>query len=110
LNAIAAGELERILVTRESGSFSLSRELFAGLDLAISRRILRLAIGEVRGNLKGIEFRLVDRVIKAARAGDAFSITLPGSDVRIGVNGNAISIATVAPPRVPLEVCAELMI
>ena len=55
----------------------LSAEAMAGCHLALRRRMLRLAIARVRGDLRGIENDTIDAVVRSAERRERLVIQLP---------------------------------
>ena len=79
----AARDLGRV----EQCGVELDVRALATLPRAVSRRVIRRAIASAKGNLRGIEFEHVERVVELARQlakHDAGSgrLALPGLDVR----------------------------
>ena len=80
------GEVERlapaIFVRRQRGMEANVASLTT-LPRATARRLLRWALGEVRGDLRGVEFRHVEAVLELAeRSRGEGSIRLPGAKVQ----------------------------
>ncbi len=61
-----SAEVDRIaadMFTRQNGAVILSTAALAGMPRAVSRRVVRKGIREVKGDLRGIDFDHVERVL-----------------------------------------------
>jgi len=83
-------------------SVALSADALALIPLAIRRRVIRLAIGRIRGDLQGVNFNAVQRALIAMESGVESSYSLSGGDMRIGVTSKEITVARV-PARVSVR-------
>jgi tRNA(Ile)-lysidine synthase len=92
LDDLSAG----ILLAR-AGGIELRASTLISLPLAVRRRLVRLAISQVKGDLRRLEFAHVERVLElAAEAGGDGRLRLPGIDVRRSFDW--IRVAAEAPP------------
>jgi tRNA(Ile)-lysidine synthase len=92
LDDLSAG----ILLAR-AGGIELRASTLISLPLAVRRRLVRLAISQVKGDLRRLEFTHVERVLElAAEAGGDGRLRLPGIDVRRSFDW--IRVAAEAPP------------
>jgi tRNA(Ile)-lysidine synthase len=78
-----ASPLHAIRHECSAGGIELEVPVVAALPRAIARRVIRRAIATAKGNLRGIEFEHVERVVELAaqESGDG-RLQLPGVDVR----------------------------
>lgn len=95
-----------ILVAR-AGGIELRASSLAELPPAVSRRLIRRAIAQVKGDLRRLEYDHVERVLElAAQAEGDGRLRLPGLDIRRSFDW--IRVAVVAPrldlPSTPLAV------
>jgi tRNA(Ile)-lysidine synthase len=80
-----AGETARLAethLTEAESAVLVSADALGCLPLAAARRLVRLAVGRVKGDLRGIEFQHIEAAIELARASDGHGrFQAPGLDV-----------------------------
>ncbi len=95
-----------ILVAR-GGGIELRAPALAGVPPAVARRLIRRAIAQVKGDLRGVEFSHVERVVELAaqRQGDG-RLRLHGLDIRRSFDWIRVALAAprAAPTLTPLAV------
>ncbi|MCU1236900.1 MAG: tRNA(Ile)-lysidine synthetase [Candidatus Solibacter sp.] len=65
-----------------SGGVLVKAGVFGELPLAAARRLVRRAIETAKGDLRGVDFRHVERVLEMAAADGPGRLQIPGLDVR----------------------------
>jgi tRNA(Ile)-lysidine synthase len=124
-------EVERLassLITRKESFVFINAKNLAGLPLAVARRLVRWAMEQVRGDLRGIDFGHVEAILALGAGGEGHGrVQAPGLDVlrsfewlRFGGLGSygmidrAYSVEVSAPgivrvDSIPLEISLELI-
>ena len=75
-------ETERVfksLVKEDKEEVSLDEEGFSSLPIALKRRVIRRAIFQIKGDLRGIQFTHIDSFLKLEKNGGCKKISLPGN-------------------------------
>jgi tRNA(Ile)-lysidine synthase len=76
-------ELSSRVLSRRAGGIELSAPAVAALPSAVSRRLIRRAIADVKGGLRRLEFGHIERILElAAQAEGDGRLRLPGLDIR----------------------------
>ena len=76
-------DLSAGILLERAGGIELRASTLSALPPAVSRRLIRLAIAQVKGDLRRLEFAHVERVLElAAQAEGDGRLRLPGIDVR----------------------------
>ena len=104
----AAAEMVRVTVRRAAGAVVLDRAGLGGLHPAILRRVLRLALAEVRGTDAGVTFEHVEAACRAVEnaAGPPFGLTLPAPACTLTVRKQLVTVTQAASE--PLDSAVEV--
>jgi tRNA(Ile)-lysidine synthase len=122
LSDLAAAELARealrtVTLTEGDVDWVLDAEALSRLPLALRRRVLRLAIAELRGDLRDVGMESTERILDAVTAQRQESVTLPACEaasVEVMVALPTVRIRRLAPTaqslpwRYTLDVPGEL--
>jgi tRNA(Ile)-lysidine synthase len=108
-----AGILQASVAGGIKGGIEIDVRLFTLLPPAIARRVVRRAIVAAKGNLRGITFDHIERILALATqdSGDG-RLQLPGLDVRRSFDWIRLAIPVVLPPvdgaalQIPGTYCA----
>jgi tRNA(Ile)-lysidine synthase len=92
------GEVSSGILVRRAGGIELSAPAVAELPAAVSRRLIRGAIAQVKGDLRRLEFGHVERILQLAAQpeGDG-RLRLPGLDIRRSFDWIRIAPAAAGP-------------
>jgi tRNA(Ile)-lysidine synthase len=94
LAAIARREFQNALLNSTECCVVLDTEPIRGLDRAIQRRVVRVALEEIRGSLHDVDAATIERAVDALNAnGPRFQSTLPNGDISVDVTGNRLRVA-----------------
>jgi len=99
----------RVTLSLSTERVTLSSPRLQELPLALRRRVLRIAIETVRGDLEDVEFTTVERaragLEKAAQQGRRFQFSLPKGDIYVSANADCFTVSRRLPPAAarPLE-------
>lgn len=112
LEAQAAQELARVTVSRAADRVGMDRTALAALHPAIQRRVLRLALAEIRGTDAGVTFEHIEAACRAISEPDAagFGLTLPAPACTLTVRGAVVTVARAAPEPPEAEAEARLTV
>ncbi len=99
LEAQAAAALAQVTMSRAADTVVLHRMGLVGLHPSMQRRVLRLALAEVRGTEAGVTFEHIEAACRAVSEPDAagFGLTLPAPVCTLTVRGQAMTVARAAP-------------
>src|SRR5207248_2616334 len=95
----------------DANSTVLSLEGLMHGPLWLQRRVLRLAIEDIRGDLFRIEQDTIDAVLRAAANRERLVIQLPSNGAppcQIVVEGDSLRVARILPPILQAEWSVEL--
>lgn len=96
LNLLTEEKLKDITLEKSKGKYSLDQNKFDNLDIAIKKRVLRRAIGEVKGSLKEIGWTHIESVIELINKKNVGSrLDLPGHiTAQLGYNSIDVKNST----------------
>ena len=105
LRIVAESEQSAVSIRSSNDSISLELAALNALHPAIRRRVVRLAIETVKGNLANVDFQAVESAVLASAKGLRFGWTIPGTQVRILCDGKSLTIlrAEAAASPLPFE-------
>lgn len=112
LSELARAESDLIRVETEHAYRRLASISEAGVELraddlpemheALARRTLRMAIEQVKGDLRDIELRHLDKILESARKAEDFTLTLPSGEVQVTLEAGILRIfQPEEPPELP---------
>ena len=78
INEEAEEALHQSLISQENGSLTLDPKKMQSLPLAIRRRVIRLAVKAVRGDMSDVGFIHVEELLRLLDVGKDFKYELPG--------------------------------
>lgn len=99
LDDAARTSMAGCIVAQCDESILSNRAALSALHPAILRRALRIAIGGIRGDLRDIEFRLVDGVMAALMREKRYTVDIPPGDTRVDVLSDSLEVSRVDAPR-----------
>ena len=90
----AASALDSATISRLPGRLVISSDVLAEMHRAVARRVLRLGIERIRGDLADVEFESIDRILELSRTASAKenSMMLPHGDTAVSVRNGTIEI------------------
>lgn len=92
----------RRLASEAEGGVVLRVEDLLELHEALARRTLRMAIEQVKGDLRDIELRQVETILDHARREEEFTLTLPSGEVQVELRGGVLRVfLPETPPELP---------
>jgi len=108
----AAAALAQVAISGTADRLVLDRAGLAGLHPAIGRRVLRLALAQVRGTDTGVTFEHIEAVCRAIAEPDAagFGLTLPAPACGLTVRGARVTIVRNDPEPPDTGAEAALMV
>lgn len=94
-------DLSAGILLERAGGIELRASALAALPTAVSRRLIRRAIAQVKADLRRVEFAHVERVLELAAQGEGDGrLFLPGLDIRRSFDWIRVAAAA---PRVDLS-------
>ena len=100
LNDLAREALRTVTIAAGTLDWVLDAAALSHLPLALRRRVLRLAISEVRGDLRDVGMEATERILQAVAADRQTSVTLPACEtasVEVTVVMPTVRIRRLAP-------------
>lgn len=105
LEVVTAETLPKIALNWTETELVLDAQALRSQPLALQRRLLRLAVAQVRGHLQDIGFARIEKLLRAMAEGFSLQETLPAADsknTRIVCDADTVRIMRVAAPASPL--------
>ncbi|MEK7286918.1 MAG: tRNA lysidine(34) synthetase TilS [Nitrospirota bacterium] len=101
--------IQKIITAEEADTISFDLSRFLSLPLTLRRRVVRWGIQKVRGDLTGISFEAIERVLRRVfEQPESFILSLPRG-IRISQQKTALTFFVERPVRVePLQKTASL--
>lgn len=109
LDSLAQDEYDASLVSFGDGWITLLAAEVAGLFTVMARRVIRLALRDLKGDIADISFKHVDEVISVLRSSDSFRYEFPGG-VFVERSGHDLTFSLQRPPDQPTEYAYRLLL
>ncbi len=110
LNALANEKYNTVVISEEKDMVILNRSEFAGLNAAISGRIIRMAWSRVTGSRKGIEAKHVDSVLAlASKEGTGKTLEFP-QGIKLYIEYNHLILSKQRTEQAENPVCINLSV
>ena len=109
LNVEAEEALNRLQVREDEQSIALDANGLLSCHVAIRRRVIRMAVGRLRGGLTDIGFVHVEEMLRLLNAGQDFQYDLP-SGIYVGRSRETLTLSSSKPVEVPIIYCYDIPI
>jgi tRNA(Ile)-lysidine synthase len=108
LTQLATAVYQCAEIVSDPGQVVLEVTQLSAAHLALRRRCIRMAIEAVKGDLKDVAFRQVERIISLMDSGVEFTLTLPSGRVYVRMEGQTLRFYRAEPDYSPQSVEMDL--